>query len=167
MSEGDAQQLLRAYPGWVDFIEAGTLARGRSYAAQARARLLSQDGATVEAICKGSAGETYQQIIRLVVNHGDLRVFGKCSCPVGLNCKHCVAALLQLQDGPDATAPMNNPPCRCHRTSTYGLKPLSPPRSQRLKGQRARARQSITAFRWITGSGGLSQSKVPARQTTP
>ncbi|MFP3335969.1 hypothetical protein SB761_35295, partial [Pseudomonas sp. SIMBA_064] len=69
MSDGDAQQLLRAYPGWVDFIEAGTLARGRSYAAQARARILSQDDATIEAICQGSAGETYQQIIRLVVNY--------------------------------------------------------------------------------------------------
>lgn len=115
MSDGDAQQLLGAYPGWVDFIEAGTLARGRSYAAQARARILSQDDGTIEAICQGSAGETYQQIIRLVVNHGDLRVFGKCSCPVGLNCKHCVAALLQLQDSPDATAP--------HEQSALSLPP--------------------------------------------
>ncbi|QXI49503.1 DEAD/DEAH box helicase [Pseudomonas anuradhapurensis] len=101
MSSGDAQQLLRAHPGWVKFIEAGALARGRNYAAQERTRILSQHGATVEAICKGSAGQTYQQTIQLLVNHGDLRVFGRCSCPVGLNCKHCVAALLQLQDGTD------------------------------------------------------------------
>ncbi|WEK29412.1 MAG: DEAD/DEAH box helicase [Candidatus Pseudomonas phytovorans] len=104
MSEIDAQQLLRAYPGWVDFIEAGTMTRGRNYAAQERARILSQHGATIEAICTGSAGETYQQNIRLVVNHGDLRVFGRCTCPVALNCKHCVAALLQLQAALDATA---------------------------------------------------------------
>lgn len=115
MSDGDAQQLLRAYPGWVDFIEAGTMARGRSYAAQERARILSLHGATIEAICKGSTGETYQQNIRLVVNYGDLRVFGRCSCPVGLNCKHCVAALLQLQDGLDAAGP--------HEQSALSLPP--------------------------------------------
>ncbi|MGY4523275.1 DEAD/DEAH box helicase [Pseudomonas sp. TE21394] len=101
MSSGDAQQLLRAHPGWVRFIEAGVLARGRDYAAQERTRILSQHGATVEASCKGSAGQTYQQTIQLVLNHGDLRMFGRCSCPVALNCKHCVAALLQLQDGSD------------------------------------------------------------------
>ena len=101
MSDGDAQQLLRAYPGWVDFIEAGALARGRNYAEQERSRILSQQGPKVEAICKGSAGQTYQQTIQLVINHGDLRVFGRCTCPVALNCKHCIAALLQLQDGSD------------------------------------------------------------------
>nr|WP_189665573.1 SNF2-related protein [Pseudomonas oryzicola] len=100
--------MLRAHPGWVKFIEAGALARGRTYAAQERTRILSQHGATVEATCKGSAGQTYQQTIQLLLNHGDLRVFGRCSCPVALNCKHCVAALLQLQDGPhgpDTAAP--------------------------------------------------------------
>ncbi|MDZ5112166.1 DEAD/DEAH box helicase [Pseudomonas putida] len=108
MSDGDAQQLLRAYPDWVDFFEAGALARGRNYAAQERTRILSKHGPKVEATCKGSAGQTYQQNIQLVVNHGDLRVFGRCTCPVALNCKHCVAALLQLQygnDGLDAAAP--------------------------------------------------------------
>ncbi|MEB6590373.1 MULTISPECIES: DEAD/DEAH box helicase [Pseudomonas] len=108
MSDGDAQQLLRAYPGWVDFIEAGALARGRNYAEQERSRILSQQGPKVEAICKGSAGQTYQQTIKLVINHGDLHVFGRCTCPVALNCKHCIAALLQLQDGsdgPDTASP--------------------------------------------------------------
>ncbi|MBK4996258.1 DEAD/DEAH box helicase [Pseudomonas sp. S37] len=104
MSDGDAQQLLRAYPDWVDFIEAGAMVRGRNYAAQEQARILSQHGPVIEAICKGSAGQTYQQTIRLIVNHGDLRVFGRCTCPVTHNCKHCVAALLQLQGSLDAEA---------------------------------------------------------------
>lgn len=107
MSDGDAQQLLRAYPRWVDFIDAGALARGRDYAEQARTRIVSQHGPSIEAVCKGSAGQTYQQNIKLVMNYGDLRVFGRCTCPVGINCKHCIAALLQLQDRADslATAP--------------------------------------------------------------
>ncbi|UTL82710.1 DEAD/DEAH box helicase [Pseudomonas putida] len=97
MTEGDARQLLRAHPDWVDFIDAGALARGRKYAAQERTRILSLQGHSIEAMCRGSAGQIYHQDIKLVLNYGDLRVFGSCSCPVGLNCKHCVAALLQLE----------------------------------------------------------------------
>ncbi|MGF6393639.1 SNF2-related protein [Pseudomonas plecoglossicida] len=99
MSATNAQHLLRANPDWVDFIEAGALARGRNYAAQARTRILSLDEQTIESTCEGSAGQTYHQTIQLVLNGSDLRVFGRCSCPVGLNCKHCVATLFHLQDG--------------------------------------------------------------------
>ncbi|MFJ4155589.1 SNF2-related protein [Pseudomonas sp. NPDC089752] len=108
MSKGDAQQLLRAYPDWVDFIDAGALARGRKYAAQGRIRILWQQGTEVEALCKGSAGQSYNQEIKLLLNRGELRVHGSCSCPVRVNCKHCVAALLHLEnEGSEREAPIS------------------------------------------------------------
>ena len=105
MSAADAQHLLMAYPHWVDFIEPGALARGRNYAAQARTRIVSSNDRTIEATCEGSADQRYHQTINLVINGPDLRVFGRCTCPVGLNCKHCVAALLHLQSGGGRLAP--------------------------------------------------------------
>lgn len=105
MSEGDVLQLLREHPNWVDVIDSGALTRGRAYAAQGRARTLSLHGNTAEATCQGSGGQRYHQTIRLVLNGGDLRVFGRCSCPVGINCKHCMAALFHLLDNADDLQP--------------------------------------------------------------
>ncbi|MDZ3990734.1 DEAD/DEAH box helicase [Pseudomonas sp. Teo4] len=99
MSAGDAEELLRAYPHWVDRFDAGSLARGRDYAAQERTRILSAHGMSIESTCRGSKGQTYSQTIKLFANAGELRILGNCSCPVSINCKHCVAALLLVQNG--------------------------------------------------------------------
>lgn len=107
MSDGDVLQLLREHPDWVDHIDAGALTRGRAYAAQGHSRTLSLHGNTAEAICQGSGGQRYHQTIHLILNGADLRVFGKCSCPVGINCKHCMAALFHLLDNAsDLQAPL-------------------------------------------------------------
>ncbi|MDF9620661.1 DEAD/DEAH box helicase [Pseudomonas entomophila] len=118
MSDGDVLQLLREHPDWVDFIDAGALTRGRAYAAQGHSRTLSLHGNTVEATCQGSGGQRYHQTIHLIHNGADLRVLGKCSCPVGINCKHCMAALFHLLDNasdlqvplPQAQAALSLPP---------------------------------------------------------
>ncbi|EJN38101.1 DNA/RNA helicase, superfamily II, SNF2 family [Pseudomonas sp. GM84] len=99
MSKEDAQQLLKAHPDWVDYIQEGALKRGREYAAQARTRILSLNEKSIEATCEGSSGERYSQTIQLLLNGPELRIFGRCSCPVGLNCKHCVAVVLNVQQG--------------------------------------------------------------------
>ncbi|WP_082434970.1 DEAD/DEAH box helicase [Pseudomonas sp. NBRC 111123] len=99
MSDSDARQLLRAHPGWVEHIQSGALNRGRDYARQGRTQVLSIHDKHIEATCLGSSGEHYQQEIQLVVTGSELRVFGRCSCPVGHNCKHCVAVLLNVQHG--------------------------------------------------------------------
>ena len=46
---------------------------------------------------RGSGAQTYQQ--RITLNHygQGWGVSGKCSCPVGFNCKHVASALLTLQ----------------------------------------------------------------------
>ncbi|BBH47228.1 DEAD/DEAH box helicase [Pseudomonas sp. KU43P] len=97
MSKEDPRQLLRAHPDWVDYIQDGALKRGREYAVQDRTRILSLHDRSIEATCEGSSGERYHQTIQLVPNGAELRIFGRCTCPVGLNCKHCVAVLLNVQ----------------------------------------------------------------------
>ncbi|CAM4046703.1 putative ATP-dependent helicase YwqA [Pseudomonas reidholzensis] len=98
MNHGDALQLLRDHPGWTADFDSGALARGRDYAAQARVTIHSSKGGTVESTCTGSARNHYSQKISLILNDGRLRVLARCSCPVGINCKHCAAALFHLLD---------------------------------------------------------------------
>ncbi len=74
--------------------------RGEDYFLQGRVRSINiadkrnNIGSTVS----GSRGNVYHQDINLnFAPYGDLDfVSGKCSCPVGFNCKHVVAALLHV-----------------------------------------------------------------------
>ncbi|MEX5586066.1 DEAD/DEAH box helicase [Pseudomonas urmiensis] len=97
MSESEAQQLLRDHESWTADFDPGALGRGRDYAAQDRVTLHSIHDNTIESTCTGSARHLYSQKINLVMNAGRLRVLARCSCPVGINCKHCAAALFHLQ----------------------------------------------------------------------
>ncbi len=83
------------------------LARGQRYAAEGRVRVLRQTEQFVEASCVGTGGASYRQSLQLA---RDGRLSCLCSCPVGLNCKHCVALILSLEQqaapgGNDATQP--------------------------------------------------------------
>lgn len=91
---------LRELP-WRDAFDSGALERGRGYARQGRARILRLESGQLVSRCQGSASE-YTQRIRLG-RHGE-PVVGFCSCPVGYNCKHVVAALLQLLEAPAPVA---------------------------------------------------------------
>ncbi|MND55744.1 RNA polymerase-associated protein RapA [compost metagenome] len=90
---------LRQMDWRLDF-EPGALSRGLAYAKQDRVRLLSLNDKAIETSCEGSAGHFYTQLIRLAPK--DLGVVGRCSCPVGFNCKHCVAAIAHLLAQPDS-----------------------------------------------------------------
>ncbi|MGE7993969.1 SNF2-related protein [Pseudomonas sp. NPDC089554] len=81
----------------MDDFTGGTLGRGIDYADEGRVTLHGVQGLSIEATCTGSPGNLYSQTIRLVINAGSVRVFGRCSCPVGINCKHCAAVLFHLQ----------------------------------------------------------------------
>ena len=82
---------------WRAEFGVGDLQRGQGYAAQGRSRLVSLKDSTLLASCRGSGSQTYQQ--RISLNHfgQGWSVSGKCSCPVGFNCKHVASALLTLQ----------------------------------------------------------------------
>lgn len=70
------------------------LARGQHYAAQDRVKIVREDASFLEGTCRGSGGSLYRQSLQLS-KEGRLTCI--CSCPVGLNCKHCVALILTLE----------------------------------------------------------------------
>jgi superfamily II DNA or RNA helicase len=79
-------------------FDAKTLERGRQYWREGRVLEVERISSSGEAIrlessVEGSDDEPYTQEIRVKLKRGD--VDGGCSCPVGSNCKHVVAALLQ------------------------------------------------------------------------
>lgn len=82
---------------WRQAIAHGDFQRGKVYAAQNRSSVLHIQDSTLTAQCKGSAGQTYLQTITLLAKDGYYDINGRCSCYVGYNCKHVVAALLTLE----------------------------------------------------------------------
>ncbi len=52
----------------------------------------------VSAKVRGSGRRVYHQFIELRDHRGGVEIDGECSCPVGYNCKHVAAALLDLLD---------------------------------------------------------------------
>ena len=91
----DIQQLRQQ--DWQHAIEPGALARGERYARMGYSRILTLGADSFSASCQGSGDSRYRQQIRLQDQGGRWRVEGRCSCPVGYNCKHVVAALVTLE----------------------------------------------------------------------
>ena len=76
-------------------------ARGQDYAQQGRVESLSSTANKVlVGRVRGSGGKTYDQSIRWAYGHNQKLDFvsGSCTCPMGLNCKHVVAATLRAAD---------------------------------------------------------------------
>src|SRR5690554_1693382 len=82
---------------WRQAIQLGDFQRGKAYAAQSRSTVINLQDNTLTAQCRGSAGQTYLQTITLVQRDEHYDINGRCSCYVGYNCKHVVAALLTLE----------------------------------------------------------------------
>lgn len=78
-------------------IDPASLARGVEYFESDRATVHeaidSIDQVTLYGDCQGSGGRVYEQSISLW-NDGHLQVSGRCTCPVGYNCKHVAALCL-------------------------------------------------------------------------
>ncbi|CAD5108823.1 DEAD/DEAH box helicase [Zestomonas carbonaria] len=86
---------------WRDAFDDGTLRRGEGYAREGRSRFVEVRDEQLIFSCQGSGNHTYQQRIRLG-RRGE-PVIGFCTCPVGYNCKHVVAALLEAQQFPPSS----------------------------------------------------------------
>ncbi|WAJ39075.1 DEAD/DEAH box helicase [Pseudomonas sp. GOM7] len=82
---------------WRSEFGAGDLRRGIAYAEEQRSKLLSLRDNSLLANCRGSGSQSYQQRITLHPYGRKWSVTGHCTCPVGFNCKHVVAALLTLE----------------------------------------------------------------------
>ncbi|MDB6443295.1 MULTISPECIES: DEAD/DEAH box helicase [Pseudomonas] len=87
-------------PSWVNRFKEQSLERGRRYAQENRIRIVEAGESTITASCEGSGGNVYRQTIRLKESaKGTLLLLeAACSCPVRINCKHCAAVLLQVQE---------------------------------------------------------------------
>jgi superfamily II DNA or RNA helicase len=72
--------------------------RGRKYQREGRVRELTitPDLKTIAGRVRGDSGDTYRQNITLsAVKGGRTSIEGVCSCPMGYNCKHVAAALIE------------------------------------------------------------------------
>ncbi|WP_437884128.1 DEAD/DEAH box helicase [Pseudomonas sp. LRF_L74] len=83
---------------WRSEFGDGDLRRGLAYARERRSRLIALDGNHLKASCSGSADAHYRQSITLHSQGYKWGVVGHCTCPVGTNCKHVVAALVTLEE---------------------------------------------------------------------
>jgi superfamily II DNA or RNA helicase len=75
---------------------ASYFARGQEYQRAGKVVELDVDEerGSVCSRVEGSGGETYDVTVKMHGDARDLTVIGECTCPIGFNCKHVVAALL-------------------------------------------------------------------------
>ncbi|MFB9069450.1 DEAD/DEAH box helicase [Pseudofulvimonas gallinarii] len=97
MDSIDLHQLL-AQQGWLALFDERTRARGADYARRGavreiRAIAVDSDSMVLAATVAGSAGRVYAVDVSLSWRGNRLLVGGRCSCPVGAQCKHVVAVL--------------------------------------------------------------------------
>ncbi len=82
---------------WRQAFGPGDYSRGRDYFMDNRSLVEGLDQGVLHAECRGSGRQRYRQRIRLLDRGDHWDVEGRCSCPVGYNCKHVVAALLTVE----------------------------------------------------------------------
>ncbi|OHC66240.1 MAG: hypothetical protein A3H93_15220 [Rhodocyclales bacterium RIFCSPLOWO2_02_FULL_63_24] len=91
----------------LDRFDAGTLQRGRAYAAEGRVRIKRVERAPgevhVEAAVQGTRKQAYEVDLWLEVDRqgATIDVDNSCMCPMRENCKHVVATLLTLGQSAD------------------------------------------------------------------
>jgi uncharacterized Zn finger protein len=84
----------------LDEFTSGTLAKAHQIRRDRKIRSYEYSGSRITGKVRGSAGETYRQIIEITGEDDDVSVDGECTCPVGYNCKHVAALLLQIFEQP-------------------------------------------------------------------
>ncbi len=140
---------------WRQAIQLGDFQRGKAYAAQNRSTVLNLQDSTLTAQCQGSAGQTYLQTITLVERNDRYDINGRCSCYVGYNCKHVVAALLTLEQMQEhGQAPVRLPSATSKKQVTQSLQitdaPVLPPQPQLTFGSVALKRYDARTARMQT-----------------
>jgi superfamily II DNA or RNA helicase len=94
----------------MELYDRGSLARGRAYADEGRARVLGSGPGSVKAVCSGSGRATYVVQVRWSVRHGGVTMDDSCTCPIGGGCKHCVAAILTARQDTTGRSPVRAAP---------------------------------------------------------
>ncbi|MGL4609903.1 MAG: SNF2-related protein [Trueperaceae bacterium] len=73
-----------------------TLAKAHQLRREGKIRSYEHSGQRITGKVRGSAGETYKQTIEIHGESENISVHGECTCPVGYNCKHVAALLIQI-----------------------------------------------------------------------
>jgi superfamily II DNA or RNA helicase len=84
-----------------DATSRSAFSNGERYWRQGRVLSVTteQDGALIKARVRGSQRQPYVQTIAIEDEGEFLDIKGRCSCPIGFNCKHVAAALLAAKAG--------------------------------------------------------------------
>lgn len=141
---------------WRQAVALATFQRGKTYAAQGRSTLLHLQDATLTALCKGSAGQTYKQTIQLIAQDNYYDLNGRCSCYVSYNCKHVVAALLTLErmqhagESPAQLPSADPAPLSAAPALTIIDAPLQAPQPQLTFGSVTQQRYDARSARMLT-----------------
>jgi hypothetical protein len=81
------------------YFDEGTWKRGEDYQRRGRVFDMEMDddefGTGLTGVVQGSGGAMYQVTVGMAGMDGDVALAADCTCPVGQNCKHAVALLLQ------------------------------------------------------------------------
>ncbi|MBF0247383.1 MAG: DEAD/DEAH box helicase [Alphaproteobacteria bacterium] len=79
------------------------LDRGRGYHRQGRVSDVAflDEGRTVKGAVRGSGRNVYRQTVRFRERRDGVEIIGDCTCPVGFNCKHVAAVLLEGLSRPE------------------------------------------------------------------
>ncbi len=99
MNELDTINWVKELP---KFVSSVTLQRGKIYFKQGKvlnfeATMTEREMLGMTSEVSGSVGQFYRQDIVLGLKGGKSVIDGECSCPVGYNCKHVVAAIYHYQ----------------------------------------------------------------------
>ncbi|CAN5665127.1 DEAD/DEAH box helicase [soil metagenome] len=76
------------------FYDIGSRERGRVYADADRVTLLSSEPGIIKAVCLGSGRASYVVTIRWSARGQLIDLDDTCTCPLGRECKHCVAVII-------------------------------------------------------------------------
>jgi superfamily II DNA or RNA helicase len=114
-------------------VGAQTYGRGVAYARQRAVLHMEWDGADslLHSVVRGSTGHTYETAVYFRPSRGGSELafaFGECTCPVGVNCKHVVAAAVTATGAaaPTATAGRAQPTASWEQRLSALLAPARP-----------------------------------------
>jgi len=119
-----------------DALHQKTYDRGQEYVRQRRVLAVAQDGDVLNATVQGSGNNIYQQEITLSVFRDTPDIDSVCSCPVGSNCKHVAAALieyLQRSSADQLTLPAGKPSLQQPQTPPAAPTPVKPVVESKVK----------------------------------
>ena len=114
-------------------VGAQTYTRGLAYARQRAVLHMEWDGvdSLLQAVVRGSSGNAYETSVYFEESRGGAELtfaFGECTCPVGLNCKHVVAAAVIATGAaaPTAAAGRAQPPASWETSLGALMEPARP-----------------------------------------